>query len=52
MTGHIVRISGGDLSYESIEYDSIFAIALMLFLMTFLLNLISRWVVRRFRQEY
>ncbi len=27
MTGHIVRISGGDLSYESIEYDSIFAIA-------------------------
>jgi phosphate transport system permease protein len=52
MTGHIVRISGGDLSYESIEYDSIFAIALMLFIMTLLLNLISRWVVRRFRQEY
>ena len=52
MTGHIVRISGGDISYESIEYDSIFAIALMLFLMTFLLNVISRWVVRRYRQEY
>ena len=52
MTGHIVRISGGDISYESIEYDSIFAIALMLFLMTLLLNLISRWIVRRFRQEY
>ena len=52
MTGHIVRISGGDLSYESIEYDSIFAIALMLFLMTLVLNVISRWVVNRFRQEY
>jgi phosphate transport system permease protein len=52
MTGHIVRISGGDLSYESIEYDSIFAIALMLFFMTLILNLISRWVVSRFRQEY
>lgn len=52
MTGHIVRISGGDLSYESIEYDSIFAIALMLFMITMILNLISRWVVRRFRQEY
>ena len=26
MTGHIVRISGGDLSYDSIDYDSIFAI--------------------------
>lgn len=52
MTGHIVRISGGDLSYESIEYDSIFAIALMLFVMTMVLNVISRWVVNRFRQEY
>jgi phosphate transport system permease protein len=52
MTGHIVRISGGDLTYESIQYDSIFAIALTLFIMTLILNLISRWIVRRFRQEY
>ncbi len=52
MTGHIVRISGGDLSYQTIDYDSIFAIAFMLFLMTMMLNIISRWVVRRFRQEY
>jgi phosphate transport system permease protein len=52
MTGHIVRISGGDLSYESIDYDSIFAIAFLLFIITLILNLISRWVVRRFRQEY
>jgi phosphate transport system permease protein len=52
MTGHIVRISGGDLSYDSIDYDSIFAIALLLFIMTMVLNLISRWVVNRFREEY
>jgi phosphate transport system permease protein len=52
MTGHIVRISGGDISYESIQYDSIFAIALALFIMTLVLNLISRWLVRRYRQEY
>ena len=52
MTGHIVRISGGDLSYDSVDYDSIFAIAMLLFIMTLILNLISRWVVRRFRQEY
>jgi phosphate transport system permease protein len=52
MTGHIVRMSGGDLSYESVEYDSIFAIALMLFVMTMLLNIISRWIVNRYRQEY
>ncbi len=52
MTGHIVRISGGDLSYDSIDYDSIFAIGLMLFLLTLMLNIISQAVVRRYREKY
>lgn len=52
MTGHMVRISGGDLSYQSIDYYSIFAIGLMLFFMTLLLNIVSRIVVKRFREEY
>jgi phosphate transport system permease protein len=52
MTGHIVRISGGDLSYDSIDYDSLFAIGLLLFIMTLGLNLISRALVRRFREVY
>jgi phosphate transport system permease protein len=52
MTGHIVRISGGDLSYDSIDYNSIFAIGLMLFLMTLGLNVVSQRIVRRFREVY
>jgi phosphate transport system permease protein len=52
MTGHIVRISGGDLSYDSIDYNSIFAIGLVLFLITLSLNIISRRIVRRFREVY
>ncbi len=52
MTGHIVRISGGDLSYDSIDYNSIFAIGLLLFIMTFTLNIISQQIVRRFREVY
>jgi phosphate transport system permease protein len=52
MTGHIVRISGGDISYDSIDYNSIFAIGLLLFLITLLLNVISQRVVRRFREVY
>ncbi len=52
MTGHIVRISGGDLSYDSIDYNSIFAIGLMLFLMTLSLNVVSQVVIRRFREVY
>lgn len=52
MTGHMVRISGGDLSYDSIDYNSIFAIGLTLFLITLVLNIISRLVVNRFREVY
>jgi phosphate transport system permease protein len=52
MTGHIVRISGGDLSYESVDYASLFAIGLVLFLMTLGLNFLSRWLVNRFREVY
>jgi phosphate transport system permease protein len=52
MTGHIVRISGGDLSYASIDYNSIFAIGLMLFFITLGLNIISQRIVQHFREEY
>ncbi|WKZ37675.1 MAG: phosphate ABC transporter permease subunit PstC [Anaerolineales bacterium] len=52
MTAHIARISGGDLSYNTIDYNSLFAIALMLFLVTLVLNLISQWIVSRFREQY
>ncbi len=52
MTGHIVRISGGDLSYDTIDYNSLFAIGLLLFFITFGLNIISQNIVRRFREVY
>ncbi|MEM6282634.1 MAG: phosphate ABC transporter permease subunit PstC [Chloroflexota bacterium] len=52
MTGHIARISGGDLSYDTIDYNSIFIIGLTLFVITLILNLISGWISRRFREAY
>ena len=52
MTGHIVRISGGDLSYDSIDYNSIFAIGLTLFFMTLRLNVIRQRIVRKYREVY
>lgn len=52
ITGHIVRISGGDLSYDSIDYNSIFALGLFLFFVTLVLNMISQAIVRRFREVY
>lgn len=52
ITGYIVRISGGDVSYNTIDYNSIFALALVLFLITMALNIVSRKVSARFREEY
>jgi phosphate transport system permease protein len=52
ITGHIARISGGDLSYNSVDYNSLFALGLALFIFTLVLNLISQYVARRFREVY
>jgi phosphate transport system permease protein len=52
MTGHIARISSGDLSYASIDYLSLFAVGLTLFAITLTLNMISRAFVKRFREVY
>jgi phosphate transport system permease protein len=52
MTGHIVRVATGDLAYNTIDYNSIFAIGLTLFVLTLALNILSRRIVRRFREVY
>jgi len=52
MTGYIARISGGDLGYDTPDYNSIFAIGLLLFFVTLALNLISRRLARHFREVY
>lgn len=52
MTGYIARISKGDVSYNTPDYNSIFAIGLVLFLITLILNIVSQQVVRRFREVY
>ncbi len=52
MTGHIVRISGGDISYNTIDYNSLFAIGLLLFVLTMLFNIVSGAITRRFREVY
>lgn len=52
MTGHIARISSGDISQTNIAYDSIFAIGMLLFVITLVLNLISSYVSERLRERY
>jgi phosphate transport system permease protein len=52
MTGHIVRVASGDLSYNTIDYNSIFSIGLTLFFITLGLNILSRRFVNKFREAY
>lgn len=52
MTGYIAITANGDLSYNTVDYNSIFAIGLALFVMTLVLNSVSRRIVKRFRQVY
>jgi len=52
MTAFIVQISLGDTPQGSVQFLSLFAVAMVLFVMTLVLNLASAWFVRRFRTAY
>ncbi len=52
MTAYIVQVSLGDTPQQSIAYQTIFAVGTLLFLMTLVMNLISQWIMRRFREVY
>jgi phosphate transport system permease protein len=52
MTAYIVQVSLGDTPTGTIEYRTIFAVGMLLFVSTFLLNLLSNWLRERFREEY
>ncbi len=52
ISAYIVQVSMGDVSQNTLEYQSIFAAGMMLFLFTFLLNNISLWVKRKYTNKY
>ena len=52
MTAYIAQVSMGDTPHGTIEYQSIFAVGLVLFLMTLAMNLISQYIVRTFARKY
>lgn len=52
MTAYIVQVSLGDTPAGGIAYQTLFAVAASLFLITLMLNLISQWVLNRYREVY
>ncbi|MDP2936659.1 MAG: phosphate ABC transporter permease subunit PstC [Dehalococcoidia bacterium] len=52
MTAYIVQVSLGDTPTGTLEFRTIFAVAMTLFVLTLVLNVISQLVLRRFREAY
>ncbi len=52
LTAYIVQVSLGDVPHGSLEYKTIFAAGVTLFLMTLIFNIIGFWLRKRIREAY
>lgn len=52
MTAYIVEVTGGDAPAGSTIYFSLYAVAMTLFVFTLIMNLLARYISRKFREEY
>jgi phosphate transport system permease protein len=52
ITAYIVQVSLGDVQHDSLEYKTIFAAGITLFIFTFLLNTLSYRIRKKFQDKY
>ena len=52
ITTYIVKVSLGDVAHNSLEYRTIFAAGITLFVFTFLLNNLSYYLNKKFQKKY
>ncbi len=52
MTAYIVQVSLGDTPQGGVEYQTIFAVAALLFIVTLIMNLISNFIMNKYREVY
>lgn len=52
MTAYIVQVSQGDTPAGTLEYRTIFAVGLTLFIFTLFLNVVAQWILSRVREKY
>ena len=52
ITAYIVQVSQGEATRGSLQYSSIFAVGLLLFVVTLIINLVAVRIVRRYRTVY
>jgi phosphate transport system permease protein len=52
MTGYMLQVGLGDAGRGTIQYTSLFAVASMLFIFTFITNVAATVIINRFREAY
>ncbi len=52
ITAYIVQVSLGDTPAGGTAYQTLFAVATLLFAITLILNIVSQWILDRFREVY
>lgn len=52
MTGFMLQVGLGDANRGTVDYQSLFAVGMMLFLITLLFNVAAYFFVGRYREEY
>jgi phosphate transport system permease protein len=52
MTAYIVQVTHGDSAAGTLEYHTIFAVGLALFIITLTLNVFAQWILSRVREKY
>lgn len=52
MTAYIVQVSLGDTPHGSIEYQTIFAVGMTLFMITLAMNILAQYITNKYKRSY
>ena len=52
MTAYMVQTSLGEAPHGTIEFKTMFAVGLVLFVLTLAMNIFGHWIVKRWRETY
>jgi phosphate transport system permease protein len=52
LTAYIVSVSSGDTSHGSVEYLTIYAVGMTLFVITLVMNMVAGYISKKYREEY
>jgi phosphate transport system permease protein len=52
LTAYIVAVAGGDTTFGSVQYLTMYSVGIVLFVITLFMNILANYIARKFREEY